>query len=132
VSDFTVKSLDDCEAIFDDSFYRVRAGLGVESFGMQVLKFPPGFDQYPNHDHAEEGQEEVYTVLSGAATLLVDGQEHRLEPGVFARVGPDTKRKIVTGDEPVELLCLGATPGRAYEPPQWSKEGAPPPQPPQQ
>jgi uncharacterized cupin superfamily protein len=129
MGDVTVKKLEDCEAIFGDSFFRVRAGLGVESFGMQVMRFPPGFDQYPNHDHAQEGQEEVYTALSGAATLVVDGQEHRLEPGIFARVGADTKRKIVTGDEPVELLCLGATPGRAYEPPQWSKEGAPPPQP---
>ena len=35
-----------------------------------------------------DGQEEVYTVLEGKATLTVGGEEHELEPGVFARVGP--------------------------------------------
>ena len=36
-------------------------------------------------------QEEVYTVLEGAATLRAGGEEHRLEPGVFARVGPTSR-----------------------------------------
>lgn len=128
MGDLTVKKLEDCEALFGDSFYRVRAGLGLKAFGMQLARFPAGFDQYPEHDHSHDGQEEVYVTLKGAATLIADGQEHRLEPGVFARVGPGTRRKIVTGDQPVELLCLGGTPGQAYDVPDWTEEGAPPPQ----
>ena len=75
---------------------------------------------YWEHNHVEppaaDNEEEVYTALSGKATLRVAGQEHVLEPGVFARVGAAEKRKITTGDEGVQLLCLGATPGTAYEP----------------
>ena len=51
--------------------------------------------------------------MSGSATLHADGQAYRLEPGVFARVGPGVTRKITTGDEPVRLLAIGATPGAA-------------------
>lgn len=127
MADVTVKQLDEFDSLNNGGFVRVRAGLGVKSFGMQVEQFPPNFDQYPEHDHAGDGQEEVYTVLSGSATLIAGGQEHRLEPGVFARVGPGEKRKIVTGGEPAKLLCLGATPGVAYAPPPYTEEGAPVP-----
>src|SRR4051812_8666227 len=56
----------------------------------------------------------------GWATLHADGVEHRVEPGVFARVGPGVSRKITTGDEPVRLLAIGATPGQAYVAPAFT------------
>ena len=46
------------------------------------------------------------------------------EPGVFARVGPGVTRKIITGDEPIRLLAIGATPGRPYSAPAFTEEGA--------
>ncbi len=63
------------------------------------------------------GPEEVYTVLSGSAKLIVAGKEHDLRPGVFARVGVATKRRIISGSEGAQLLALGAIPGAAYVPP---------------
>jgi uncharacterized cupin superfamily protein len=123
MADVTVKSLEDFEAIFGGGMRRVRAGLGVCSFGIQVIELPPGFDMYPEHDHSHDEQEEVYTALSGSADLQVGDESHLLEPGVFARVGPGQKRKLVTGAEGVRLLCIGGAPGRAYEPPTWTEEG---------
>lgn len=127
MADVTVKRLDDFEGIFGGGMRRVRAGLGVSSFGMQVIELPANFKMYPHHDHSHDDQEEVYTVLSGSATLKVDEQEFTLEPGVFARVGPGQARKLVTGEEGVRLLCLGATPGKPYEAPEWTEEGGAPP-----
>jgi uncharacterized cupin superfamily protein len=127
MADVTVKGIDDFEAIYLGSFRKVRAGLGVTSFGIQAFDLPPNFDQYPQHDHGEDGQEEVYTALSGSATLLVDGEEHRLEPGVFARVGPGQNRSILTGSEPVRILAIGGTPGRPYQVQQFTEEGEPDP-----
>jgi hypothetical protein len=128
MADVTVKRLDDFEAIFGGGFRRVRAGLGVTSFGIAVMDFPANFNVYPRHDHGHDAQEEVFTALSGRGTMEVAGEEHVLEPGVWIRVGPDEKRKIVTGDEPVQVLALGGTPGKVYEPPEFSVEGgaAPP------
>jgi quercetin dioxygenase-like cupin family protein len=94
---------------------------------MQLLRFPPNADRYPEHDHSEGGQEEVYTVLEGRAHLRAGDEEHDLEPGVFARVGPNEKRKITTGDEGALLLALGGVPGEAFEIFQPTEEGEPDP-----
>lgn len=115
MSDVTVKRLDEFDSAFGGAMKLVRHGLGVGSFGLQVMDFPPNADQYPEHDHAHDGQEEVYTALEGVAILRAGGEEHRLEPGTFARVGPGEKRKIVTGAEGARVLALGATAGKAYE-----------------
>jgi quercetin dioxygenase-like cupin family protein len=123
MADVTVKRIEDFEAIFGGGFRRVRAGLGVTSFGLSVMEFPAGFEHYPTHDQTHDDQEEVYTVLSGRITLQVGGEDYELEPGVFARVGAAEKRKLVTGDEPARVLAMGATPGQVYEPPEFTVEG---------
>ena len=127
MADVTVKRLDEFEAIFGGGFRRVRAGLGVSSFGVAVMDFPPGFTRYPEHTHGPDGQEEVYTVLAGSATLTVAGGDYELEPGVFARVGPQEARKITTGDDGARVLAIGASPGKIYEPPEFTEEGQPDP-----
>jgi uncharacterized cupin superfamily protein len=125
--DVTVKRVEDFEAIFGGGFRRVRAGLGVSSFGLAVIDLPPNFQHFPEHDQTHDDQEEVYTTLSGTATLKVGDEAYELEPGVFARVGATEKRKLVTGDEPARILAMGATPGRAYVPPEFTEEGTKPP-----
>jgi mannose-6-phosphate isomerase-like protein (cupin superfamily) len=123
MTDVTVKRLEDFEAVFHGGMRRVRAGLGVSSFGIQVIELPAEFSMYPSHDHSHDEQEEVYLALGGRATLRVGEEEFELEPGVFARVGPGQQRKLLTGTEGARILCLGGTPGQAYEPPEWTEEG---------
>jgi uncharacterized cupin superfamily protein len=127
MADVTVKRTDEFETYLLGAMSKVRSGLGVESFGMQLMNLPPNEDRYPEHDHAHDGQEEVYVTLEGAATLTVGDEEHRLEPGVWARVGPAEKRKIVTGDEGARILALGGTPGKAFDPLEFTNEGEPDP-----
>ena len=122
--DLTVKRTEDFEAIFGGGFRRVRAGLGVTSFGLAVIDLPPNFEGYPEHDQTHDHQEEVYTVLEGSVTLHVGGEEVALEPGVWARVGPDEKRKLVTGEGRARILAIGGTPGETYTPPEFTEEGA--------
>ena len=127
MADVTAKRTDDFEAVFRGGMLKARAGLGVTSFGMQILRFPPHADRHPEHDHAEGGQEEVYTVLEGAVTLEAGDEQHRLEPGVFARVGPNQTRKLVAGEQGAVVLALGGIPGRAFEPAKFTDEGEPDP-----
>ena len=127
MADVTVKGLDDFEAVFGGGMRRVRAGLGVTSFGLQVIELPANFEHYPEHDHSHDEQEEVYTVLEGRVKLHAGGQDYELEPGMFARVGPGEKRKLVSGDEEVRILALGGVPGSVYHAPEFSEEGAPQP-----
>jgi hypothetical protein len=125
--DVTVKRVEDFEAIFGGGFRRVRAGLGVSSFGISVMDLPANFDHFPEHDQTHDEQEEVYTPLSGRVILRVGGEEYELEPGVFARVGASEKRKLITRDEPARILAMGAMPGKVYEPPEFTYEGSPAP-----
>jgi quercetin dioxygenase-like cupin family protein len=127
MADVTVKRTDEFEATFRGGMLKARAGLGVSAFGMQLLRLPPNEDRHPEHDHGEAGQEEVYIVLEGAATLRAGGEEHRLEPGVFARVGPTETRKLVTGEEGALVLALGGIPGQAFKSPKFTDEGEPDP-----
>jgi uncharacterized cupin superfamily protein len=129
--DATIKRVDEMETFYDGMVTRARASLGVTSWGMQLFNFPPGFDGYPNHNHADgavdPGQEELYVPLAGSATLHLDGEEHQLEPGVWARVGVSQLRRLVPGAEGVRLVVIGGTPGKAFEPPAWTELGAAPP-----
>ena len=124
MADVSVKRLEDFESNHD-FFFRVRAGLGVRSFGLNVEKHPPRSEWHPEHDHVEDGQEEVYVPLEGSGTLHVGGEEITLERGVFVRVGPRERRRIVAGDEGLLVLCVGGVPGGVYEPPAFTEEGAP-------
>lgn len=55
----------------------------------------------------------------------MEGEAHRLIPGVFARVGAGVTRKITTAAEPVQMLPIGAIPGQPYAAPAFTEEGAP-------
>ncbi|HLM30441.1 MAG TPA: cupin domain-containing protein [Solirubrobacterales bacterium] len=127
MADVTVKRTEDFEPSFRGGMLKARAGLGVTSFGMQLLRFPPHADRYPEHDHSHDGQEEVYTVLEGRAVLQVGDEEHELEPGVFARVGPNERRKLSTADEAAVILALAGVPGQPFEIVGYTEEGAPDP-----
>jgi mannose-6-phosphate isomerase-like protein (cupin superfamily) len=124
MGDYTVKKIDEMEAVYLGAFKRARAELGVESFGLQVIDMPPNFDGYPEHDHAEDGQEEVYLVLGGRADFVVDGDEVTVAEGQMLKVDAGTKRKLYAGDDGVRVLAIGCTPGAVYERPEDFRSGA--------
>jgi hypothetical protein len=127
MADYTAKRIGDMEAVFRGSFYRARAELGVEAFGMQVIDLPPNLTQYPEHDHAESGQEEVFVVLRGGGDIEVDGERVAIDPETIVRVGPESRRKLWPGDAGMRVLALGGVPGQGYEAPDVSKLGEPDP-----
>ena len=124
---YAVKRIDEMEAIYRGAFKRARAELGVESFGLQVIDMPPDYDGYPEHDHSEDGQEEVYVTLSGGGEIEIEGERHPLDPDHIARVGSGVKRKVWPGPDGIRLLIVGGVPGGAYEAPSISNLGEPDP-----
>jgi mannose-6-phosphate isomerase-like protein (cupin superfamily) len=127
MSGYTVKRIDEMEAVYAGAFKRARAELGLSAFGMQVIDMPPNAHRYPEHSHQEDGQEEVYVALSGAGEIEIEGERHRIDPETMIRVGPGTARKVWTDQEPLRLLIVGGVPGGVYEPPEISELGAPDP-----
>jgi uncharacterized cupin superfamily protein len=91
----------------DERFQPLRRGLGVGSFGMNLLVLQPG---QRGRIHAHERQEEVYLVLEGELTLIVEQVEHILGPDRLARIGPSVRRQLVNaGAERLVLLALGGS-----------------------
>jgi uncharacterized cupin superfamily protein len=117
MSEVTVKRIDEIEpyrgpnTLAGIQFRPAGRALGVTAWGMAVLNLAPGTTIYPEHDHVKDGQEEVYVLLEGSATLRAGGQEWRIEPGTLVRVGAGVKRKWLPGDQGATLLAIGATPG---------------------
>jgi mannose-6-phosphate isomerase-like protein (cupin superfamily) len=127
MSTHAVKKIDDMEAVFGGAFKRARAELGVESFGMQIIDMPPNYDGYPDHDHAEDGQEEVYLTLRGGGEIEIEGERYPLDEDHVARVGPGVSRKVWPGDDGIRILVLGGKAGEVYEAPEVSVLGNPDP-----
>ena len=113
----------------EDRFVRLRAELGVTSLGMNQIVLRAG---QRGRIHRHERQEEVYLVLEGTLTLLLEGEETALERGELIRVAPGIRRQLVNrGPGALHLLALGGAgehegrDGRAY--PSWdATEGVPP------
>lgn len=117
MADVTVKKIEELDSYSGEGRFNYAAkGLGVTAWGMNVLRLPAGWSDYPDHDHSKDGQEEAYVVLEGSATLQAGDERHELTRGTLARVGAGQKRKIVPGPNGVTILALGGTPGKAYEP----------------
>jgi hypothetical protein len=127
MSDYAVKKIDEMEAVFRGAFKRARAELGVESFGMQIIDMPAGYENYPDHDHTHDNQEEVFLALRGGGEIEIAGERFPLDSDHVARVGPEVKRKVWPGPDGIRLLVLGGIPGQAYEAPDISKLGEPDP-----
>jgi len=118
MSRYTARAIDELQSIHHGIVKLAGAELGVESFGLQVLDLPAGFADYPEHDHSEDSQEEVYVVLRGSAEFTVDGEQVPLDAGGMLRVPAGSRRKLEPGPDGVRILAIGCTPGRAYERPE--------------
>ena len=114
----------------EDRFQRLRAELGITTFGLNLLRLGPGAR---GRIHRHLHQEEAYLVLEGKLTLLVEDEPHELARGDLARVAPDVRRQLVNRTrEPLLLLAVGGAKehdgrdGRAYASWDETGEGRPP------
>jgi quercetin dioxygenase-like cupin family protein len=88
-----------------ERFLSLRRQLGVTAFGINQLVLQPG-QRGRIHRHAE--QEEVYLVLGGTLTLLIEGEEQTLGRGELVRVAPPVRRQLVNrGPDRLVLVALG-------------------------
>ncbi|MGZ4202651.1 MAG: cupin domain-containing protein [Thermoleophilaceae bacterium] len=113
-----------------ERFQRLRADLGVTSFGLNLIVLDPG---QRGRIHRHERQEEVYLVLEGTLTLGLDGEERAFGAGELVRVAPDLRRQLVNRHRArLVLVALGGygehegRDGMAYE--SWESNEARRPQ----
>ena len=124
MTSFTVKDIETMESLHHGAVKLAAAELGIESFGMQLLEFPPGFDGYPEHDHSDDQMEEVYVVLRGSGEFEIDGETVPVDGNRMVRVDPGARRRLTPGGDGISVLAIGCTRGRPYERPADFELGA--------
>lgn len=89
-----------------DRFQLLRRELGVTTLGLNLIVLKPG---QRGRIHRHEHQEEVFIVLGGRLSLIVEGKERDLEERDAARVAPSLRRQLVNrGPDVVVILALGS------------------------
>ena len=99
--------------------FEVRRHLDITAFGVQAFSAPTGVDVINEHDETllgEAGQEELYIVMSGAATFEIDGESIDAPTGALVQVQPTSKRKATSKEDGTTILVVGGTAGKPYEP----------------
>jgi mannose-6-phosphate isomerase-like protein (cupin superfamily) len=112
-----------------ERFVPLRQQLGVTSFGMNLILLHAGA-RGRIHRHAK--QEEVYLVLEGRLSLMIEGVERDMGAGELVRIAPDVRRQLINrGRARLAILALGGAgehvgrDGTAFV--SWdATEGAPP------
>jgi uncharacterized cupin superfamily protein len=121
--DYTIKHRDEFESMEGSggaTWKLARKALGTRSFGYNLVEIAPG-GEIPEHDETQSGQDEVYIVLEGEATMRIDSEEHPAPAGTFASFEPSASRTILNrSDAPVLAMLIGVQPEGGYEPMSWA------------
>ena len=123
MTNYAIKHRDEFERMDGSggcSWLLARKALGTGAFGYNLVEIAPG-GQIPEHDEAQSGQVELYAILEGEATMLLDGEEHPAPAGNFASIEPTASRQILNrSDAAVTALLIGVQPEGGYEPMSWA------------
>jgi quercetin dioxygenase-like cupin family protein len=119
---YTIKSIDEFEEMEGSggaTWRLARKTLGAESFGFNVVDIAPG-GQIPEHDHSGDGQEEVFVILDGRATIVAGDEEADAPAGTYCRYAPEVKRTIRNDSGAnVRALLIGVPVDSGYEQMPW-------------
>jgi glyoxylate utilization-related uncharacterized protein len=87
---------------------------------MALVDIPPS-EQIPEHDEIARDQEEVFFIVAGSPTLVIDGENHRLSAGAFARLDPEHTRTVRNdGAETASVLIISAPESSGYVAMEWN------------
>jgi len=84
----------------------LRDELDCEQLGLTVVEADEQWEG-KEHDHADEGEEEVYVLLDGSGRMTIEDEEVSLDAGDAVRVDPDASRRLAF-DEESTMVIAGA------------------------
>ena len=110
--------IDDADRIEGHGFWwrPLRKQLGTTGFGINGYTADAGSEVIETHDETSAGaagHEELYVVLTGAATFTVDGDAVPAPAGTLLVVPPGTRRGATATADGTTVLVVGGVPGAA-------------------
>ena len=104
-------------------WHTIRSTLGVSAFGINAwTASEDGQQLIGEHDEAGgEAHEELYVVLSGRATFMLDGKTVDAPEGTVVHVPDPAVKRGASGARGTTVLAVGAKPGVAFTPSAWER-----------
>ncbi|ELZ23974.1 cupin domain-containing protein [Natrinema limicola] len=81
--------------------------LETEQVGVTIARCDPDWKSKP-HDHTANGHEEVYVLIEGEATVVVDDEPVDMEAGDALWIPPESTRQIRNGDDESAFVLVSA------------------------
>ncbi|MFB6271019.1 MAG: cupin domain-containing protein [Halobacterium sp.] len=87
--------------------FRLTEGLGSEEVAFTLFTMEPNSEGM-EHDHRDDGQEEVYYVVEGGVDVTFGDATVSLDEREAIRIDPEETRQIQNRDHYSELVLVGA------------------------
>jgi tetratricopeptide (TPR) repeat protein len=116
VTGYEVVSLTGVESLKGPGTLRwtpLRKHLGITAFGVNAYTASEaGHDVVEEHTEERLGHEELYVVVSGRATFVLDGEEHEVPAGSAVFLRDPAVKRFARAEEPgTTVLAIGGKPG---------------------
>ena len=123
MSGWEIASLTELESLPGPETLRwtpVRKHLGITAFGINAYTAAEaGQDVVEEHTEEQLGHEEVYVVVAGRATFVIDGEEREVPAGSLVYLRDPKVQRYARAEEPgTTVLAVGGKPG-AHEISAW-------------
>lgn len=97
----------------------VRRHFDIKSFGVNAYTAEEAGQRVVEEHREDGGHEELYVVISGRATFMVDGEEHDAPTGTLVHCTPGTLRGAIAAEPGTTVLGIGAKQGEIFQPSGW-------------
>ena len=117
MSGYEIASLSELESVPGPGSLRwspIRKRYGITAFGVNAYTATEaGQDVVEEHDEERLGHEELYVVVSGRATFVLDGEEREVPAGSFVYLRDPKLTRYARAEEPgTTVLAIGGKPGQ--------------------
>jgi len=97
----------------------VRRYFDIRAFGVNAYTAEEAGQRVVEEHREQDGHEELYVVVSGRATFMVDGEEHDAPTGTLVHCPPGMLRGAIAAEPKTTVLGIGAKPGEVFQPSGW-------------
>ncbi len=94
--------------------------LDSKEVGVTIARCEPGWRNRP-HDHADNDHEEIYILIEGHATVVVDDEPVEMESGEAIRISPESTRQIRNGETESAFVLVSAPASRCITTPETTE-----------
>ena len=99
----------------------IRRHFDIRAFGVNAYTAERAGERVVEEHREEGGHEELYVVVTGRATFMLDGEERDAPAGTLVHCPPGTLRSAFAAEDGTTVLGIGAKPGEVFEPSPWER-----------